>query len=234
MNLLVMAKEPMAGRSKTRLCPPCTPAQAAELAEAALADTLEVVACLAGDEVTPVLALDGRPGSWLPAGFRVIAQRGNGFDERLANAWDDTGGPTLQIGMDTPQVTVELLAAALTTLSSPGTDAVLGRASDGGWWALGLHRPDRRVFVGVPMSTATTGAFQLAQLRSLDLTVSELPELRDVDLFDDAVSVATSAPGTRFAAALNRTWGQIARQCVRFGTQFGGGDAVGARGRVSA
>lgn len=199
-----MAKAPVAGRSKTRLCPPCTPAQAAELAEAALADTLHAVATLAGNGagVRAVLALDGEPGEWLPPGFTVVAQRGRAFDERLANAWDDAGGPGFQIGMDTPQVTPAALDAALTTLDGPGTDAVLGRAPDGGWWGIGLRRPDRRAFLGIPMSTPGTGTAQLARLGSLGLTVAQLAEMRDVDRFDDALAVAAEAPGTRFAAAV--------------------------------
>lgn len=201
MILLVVAKAPVAGRSKTRLCPPCTPAQAAELAEAALADTLDAVAAASG---RPVLALDGTPGDWLPPGFRVFAQRGGGFDERLANAWDDAGGPGLQIGMDTPQVTPALLDEALAALDEPGTDAALGPALDGGWWALGLRRPDRRALLGVPMSTAGTGRAQLGRLRSLGLRVAALPALRDVDCFDDARAVAAVAPRSRFALALRR------------------------------
>ena len=201
MNLLVMAKAPVPGHSKTRLCPPCTPAEAAALAEAALADTLETVAAAGA---RPVLALDGSPGPWLPAGFRVFPQRGDGLDERLANAWDDAGGPAVQIGMDTPQVTVALLGSAIAALEAPGTGAVLGPAPDGGWWALGLHRPQRRALIGVPMSTPSTGAIQRRRLRALGLRVATLPTLRDVDRFDDALAVAAEVPHSRFAQAVHR------------------------------
>ena len=199
MNLLVVAKAPQAGRSKTRLCPPCTPANAAAVAEAALADTLEVVAATGA---RPVLALSGPPGAWLPAGFRVLPQRGGGLDERLANAWEDAGGGGVQIGMDTPQVTSALLDWALSALDVPGTGAVLGPAVDGGWWAIGLQRPDRRCFIGVPMSTPSTGAAQRRRLAGLGLRVTDLPVMRDVDCFDDAEAVARAAPRTRFAAAV--------------------------------
>ena len=199
MNLLVVAKAPRAGRSKTRLCPPCTPAQAAAVAEAALADTLDAVAATGA---RPVLALCGPPGPWLPPGFRVIPQRGDGLDGRLANAWDDAGGAGVQIGMDTPQVTAALLDGALAALDTPGTDAVLGAAEDGGWWAIGLRRPDRRCFAGVPMSTPFTGAAQRRRLASLGLRIAGLPRLRDVDVFDDAVAVAAAAPRTRVAATV--------------------------------
>src|SRR5688500_4457952 len=98
--LIVIAKEPVPGRVKTRLCPPCTPEQAARLARAALEDTL--AAC--GDTVGAgrrVLALDGEPGGWLPRGWDVVAQRGAGLAERLAHAFADVGGPAFLLGMDT-------------------------------------------------------------------------------------------------------------------------------------
>jgi uncharacterized protein len=196
--LLVIAKEPVAGRVKTRLCPPCTPAQAAWLARAALADTL--AAGGAARDARRVLVLDGRPGSWLPAGWDVVPQRGQGLAERLAAAFDDVGGPALLIGMDTPQVRPPLLDAGLRALGRH--DAVFGEAADGGYWAIGLRIPDPAVFAGVPMSLDCTGAIQRARLDALGLRTLELPPLRDVDDIAAAHAVAADAPGSRFAAAL--------------------------------
>lgn len=200
-HVLVMAKSPAPGRSKTRLCPPLTHAQAAAVAEAALADTLDTVArCGAGRRI---LALDGPPGDWIPPGFRVVPQRGTSFNRRLAAAWSDAGGPGLQIGMDTPQITAELLDRCLETVSRPGASAALGRAIDGGWWAIGLAQPwDVDVFSGVPMSTAHTGMAQLARLAACGHRVRRLPVLRDVDVIDDAAAVAALAPASRFARTL--------------------------------
>jgi rSAM/selenodomain-associated transferase 1 len=201
--LIVIAKAPRAGYSKTRLCPPCTPREAASLARAALIDTLEAArATLAGRHV---LVLDGEPGDWLPAGFDVVPQRGGGLDERLAHAFEDVGAPALLIGMDTPQVTPGELRIGLARLAEPATDAVLGPAPDGGYWAIGLRKPDRRAFVGVPMSSATTCRAQRARLATLGLRVRDLPALRDVDRIDDARAVAALAPSGRFARALART-----------------------------
>ena len=199
MQIIVMAKAPVAGRVKTRLCPPCTPEEAARLAEAALIDTLAAALASSSDRV--VLALEGAPGPWLPAGVEVVAQRGEGFHDRLAAAWMDIGGPAVQIGMDTPQVTPALLDQAALLLLEPGTDAVLGPAADGGWWALGLRRARPAVFRGVPMSRPDTGARQADRLAALDLRTRTLPCLRDVDTIEDAVEVAAGAPDTRFAAA---------------------------------
>jgi glycosyltransferase A (GT-A) superfamily protein (DUF2064 family) len=200
VHMLVMAKAPEPGRVKTRLCPPCDPVEAAALAEAALADTCDAVA--RSGAARRVVALDGEPGSWLPPGFEVVAQRGRSLEERLANAWADTGGPGVQIGMDTPHVTPGMLDEALGRLRAPSTSAVLGRALDGGWWAIGLERPDRRVFLGVPMSTPSTGVAQRRRLRALGHRVTELPPMRDVDRIEDALAVARLAPETRFADTL--------------------------------
>ena len=192
-TLLVIAKEPVAGRVKTRLVPPCTPWQAAALAEAALADTLHAV--LAAPARRRVLVLDGAPGPWLPPGFEVIPQCGGGLDERLAAAFAVVPGPALLVGMDTPQLTPGLL-----TVDWEGTDAWFGAAADGGFWGLGLRVPDAALVRGVPMSTADTGAVQQARLHAAGLRVAELPRLRDVDTAADAVAVACQAPLTRFAA----------------------------------
>ncbi|WP_328874490.1 DUF2064 domain-containing protein [Streptomyces sp. NBC_00287] len=192
-TLLVIAKEPRPGRVKTRLTPPFTPEEAAALAEAALADTLDTVAR------TParrrVLVLDGTPGPWLPPGFEVVPQCAGGLDERLAAAFAACTGPSLLIGMDTPQVTPELL-----TVDFADCDAYFGPAEDGGFWALGLAEPDPSILRGVPMSTPHTGAAQRARLTGL--RVRDLPVLRDVDTAHDAHLVAEAAPGGRFATRL--------------------------------
>lgn len=198
MHVLVVAKEPLAGFVKTRLCPPFTAAEAADYAMAALADTLEAVAACGADE--KVLALDGSPGLWLPAGFRVVAQHGSTFNERLARAWADAGGPGLQIGMDTPQVTASLLDDSLAVIAPGG--AALGGTPDGGWWALGLWAPDDAAFDHVPMSRPDTGLLQRAQLHRLGYEVHDLSELTDVDDVTDAVMVAAEAPHLRSSAVV--------------------------------
>ncbi|OLZ62493.1 glycosyltransferase [Streptomyces sp. IMTB 2501] len=196
-TLLVIAKEPLPGRVKTRLTPPFTPRQAARLAEAALCDTLHAVA--AAPATRRVLVLDGAPGPWLPPGFEVLPQCTGGLDGRLADAFAHCSGPALLIGMDTPQVTPELLA-----VDFAGCDAYLGPAEDGGFWALGLAEPDPALLRGVPMSTPETGAMQRERLLAAGLRVRELPRLRDVDTAADAHAVAALAPHGRFAARLAR------------------------------
>jgi glycosyltransferase A (GT-A) superfamily protein (DUF2064 family) len=196
-TLLVIAKEPRPGRVKTRLTPPFTPLEAAALAEASLADTLRTVA--ATPAARRVLVLDGTPGDWLPPGFDVVPQCPGGLDERLADAFSLCSGPALLIGMDTPQVTPELL-----TVDFAECDAYFGPAEDGGFWALGLAAPDPALLRGVPMSTPQTGAVQRSRLVGAGMRVRNLARLRDVDTVRDAELVAASVPYGRFAAELAR------------------------------
>jgi rSAM/selenodomain-associated transferase 1 len=197
--LLVLAKEPRPGRVKTRLVPPCTPVEAAALAEAALRDTLDVAARSRGAGRL-VLVLDGSAPAWLASGVEVIAQRGGGLAERLAAAFADAGEPAFLIGMDTPQITSALIDAGLAAVEH--ADAAFGPAADGGYWGIGLRRADDAVFRGVPMSEPGTGAAQLRRLLALGLRTSLLPQLRDVDTIADAHAVAAVAPRSRFARAL--------------------------------
>lgn len=227
-TLLVIAKEPVPGRVKTRLTPPYSPRQAAALAEASLADTLDAV--LRAPARRRVLVLDGAPGAWLPPGFDVVPQVSGGLDERLAAAFAGCTGPTLLVGMDTPQLTPALLEPTLRPDAWLGCDALggdalghdalggdalggdalgcdawFGPAEDGGFWALGLAEPDPSLLLGVPMSTDLTGRIQRRRLTDAGLRVRDLPRLRDVDTAADAAEVAALAPGSRFAAALRAT-----------------------------
>jgi glycosyltransferase A (GT-A) superfamily protein (DUF2064 family) len=198
-HILVMAKAPQPGAVKTRLCPPLSFREAADLAAASLADTLAAVADCHAER--KIVALHGEPGEWLPSGFEIIKQSDGGLDRRLAAAWGEAGGPGLQIGMDTPQASAQLLDECLEATFRPGTTASLGLAADGGWWAIGLSASwHRDIFTGVPMSTPATGQLQLRRLRQLGHTVAVLPELRDVDHIRDARIVSAVAPQSRFAS----------------------------------
>lgn len=192
LTVIVLAKEPLPGRAKTRLTPPCTPDQAAALARAALTDTLRVVARTPADR--RILAVEG---SWSSDtdGFEVIGQASGGLDERIGAALEYANGPAVLVGMDTPQLTPELLGGC----DFERCPAWLGPASDGGYWLIGLSRPDASLIRRVPMSTSSTYRHQHQRLRENGLEVGVLPELRDVDTWSDAIRVADSAPETGFA-----------------------------------
>lgn len=199
-TVIVLAKEPVAGRVKTRLVPPLTHTAAARLAAAALSDTVAVVSRVPARE--RVLAFDGDVAGWLPSGWRHVTQSGGGLDVRLGAAFDAVGaGPAVLFGMDTPQ----LRPADLVGFDPSRYDACFGPAADGGYWTIGFAdaRNAAAAIRGVPMSSAHTGAVQLRRLHERGMRVQILDTLVDVDTIDTAVAVAELAPHTAFAAALN-------------------------------
>jgi len=210
VTVLVVAKAPVPGLAKTRLAATVGDDAAADIAAAALLDTLDAVA--AAPVQARVVALTGdlaaaRRGDEIQcclADFIVVEQRGSDFADRLANAHADAaaqapGLPVLQIGMDTPQVTAALLAQSAMTLLT--CDAVLGPARDGGWWVLGVTDAELAACLrSVPMSRSDTGAVTLAALRDTGVGVSLLTELADVDTTADVEAVRREClPDSRFA-----------------------------------
>ncbi len=200
-TVIVLAKEPIPGRVKTRLCPPLTHDDAAALAAAALSDTLEAI--LAVRCTRRILALDGNAGSWVPAEFEVRPQPAGGLAERLTAAFADVEGPGALVGMDTPQVPPPLIEHALDSVRAEGT-AALGPSTDGGFWLVAFARAPSRAFNGIPMSSPATGIAQRRRLDELGLRTTVLPTLRDVDDYSDACAVARAAPTSRFATMLAR------------------------------
>ena len=208
-RVLVLAKAPAAGRVKTRLGADIGMDAAAEVAAAALLDTLAAGRGAVGAERC-VLALDGElpdatRGAELvraTAGWTVYPQRGDGFAERLVNAHLDLPGvgPVVQVGMDTPQLRPADLLAVVAALDEDS--AVLGPAVDGGWWVLGLRDPgNARILSCVAMSTSATHEDTRQALVEAGLSVGATPTMRDVDTVVDAALVAALAPGTHFARA---------------------------------
>jgi rSAM/selenodomain-associated transferase 1 len=215
LALVVLAKAPVPGQVKTRLCPRATPHEAAGIAAAALLDTLDAVRSVPGGRV--VVALAGRlrsavrPDELAAAlnGLTVLAQRGADLGHRIAAAHRDVaallpGVPSLLVGMDTPQLDPDVLGDAADQLRDDRVDALLGPAADGGWWALGLRDPRRAdVLRGVATSRDDTGERTAHALLEAGLRLRLLPELRDVDTVDDALAVAAGVPHSRFARAVD-------------------------------
>ncbi|UFS59720.1 TIGR04282 family arsenosugar biosynthesis glycosyltransferase [Subtercola endophyticus] len=206
LTVVVIAKECVPGRVKTRLTPALSYEQAASVAFASLTDTLEAVNHIAATR--RILAFDGNPDNAPDEadGFEIIQQACGGLDTRLAAIFDQCTGPTLLVGMDTPQLTAADLNAAargmqLAAQHGDAASAWLGFANDGGFWALGMTHPDGDHIRGVAMSQHNTGRVQLERLLDAGLEVSLLSELIDVDTFADAVDVAALAPHSRFARA---------------------------------
>lgn len=197
-TLIIIAKETLPGRVKTRLHPPLSLAAAADLAAASVADTLAAVAGLPASR--RILLFDGIIPPVGADDYEVIQQVAGGLDERIAAIFDSVDGRTVLIGMDTPQVSAAHLAPVFE--KSYGVDAWFGPAADGGFWALGMEVPRGDLVRGVPMSCDDTGAIQLSRLRSAGLRVATLPTLTDVDTIHSAREVAALIPTSRFAATL--------------------------------
>jgi glycosyltransferase A (GT-A) superfamily protein (DUF2064 family) len=204
-TLLVVAKAPVPGRAKTRIAATVGDSLAAELAAAALLDTLETTA---GVGWPVVVALTGDLGEAVRApeiadaleGVRVIGQRGDGLGQRLAHAHADADGGhgVVQVGMDTPHLTVQDYLDAGALVGRGGR--VMGPAADGGWWLLGLPDPgDATALAGVGMSVDDTAE---QTERALGGEVARLRVVRDMDTWHDAAVIAEDIPTSRLAAVV--------------------------------
>ena len=205
-TLVVIAKECLPGRVKTRLHPDLTLEQAAEAAAASLADTFAALAGLPAER--RILAFDGilsPPGS---EPYDVIPQTSGDLDERLAAVFDAAEGPTLLVGMDTPQLSAADLAPYFPWPDD--TDFAFGPALDGGFWCLGMREPRGDLIRGVPMSRDDTGVQQLKRLCETGGAVRMLPPLMDIDTIVEARAVAALAPDTLFAQTLRSMIGVVA------------------------
>ena len=210
--VVVLAKSPVPGVAKTRLAAAVGDGRAADLAAAALLDTLELcaevfssgfrVAALAGD------LADARRGEELAAaleGWHVIEQRGGGLGERICHALHEThrltGGPVVLVGMDTPHLRARVLAEVAETVAATGLP-VLGPATDGGWWVLATADPRQADgLADVPMSRPDTYDRTHEAICRVARRVAPAPVMRDVDTAADAAWAAVAAPRSRFARA---------------------------------
>lgn len=208
MHITIIAKTPVPGLVKTRLCPPCTHEQAAELTRAGMLDTIEAIdgAFQPALDAARTLLLDGEVEPWMPANWHVVPQRGDGLRERIRNGFHDLG-PGIIVGMETPHVAA-LLPDAIDHLLAGRN--LLGLADDGGYWAIGLCARAAaqvdEVFSAIEMSTSTTGEQQLHRLQAFGGDTVLLPRARDLDDYADLRAIADSNRGGRL--------GDLARQVV--------------------
>ena len=218
----VMAKAPQAGRSKTRLCPPLTPLQAAEMSAAFLRDTTENMASAAlHAPIVPYAAYAPTGGesllrSCMAEGTKLLLADGstpmpdgvNGFGRCLLHAIQGMLGfghaAACVLSSDSPTVPTAFLIQAARLLLAPGDRAVLGPAADGGYYLLGLKTAHAAMFRGIAWSTDTVADTTRARARELGLDLVELEPWYDVDdaaslnvLLRDSAGYA--APATRAA-----------------------------------
>ncbi len=189
--LTVMAKAPRPGKVKTRLSPPLTPEQASALNICFIRDTTENICQVteAGNSAgvvayTPIgdeAAFDGL----LPPAFQLLAQRGDGFGERLLRASEDLFAcgftAVCLIDSDSPTLPQDALLQAVETLSRPGDRMVLGGSDDGGYYLMGIKRLHHRLFEQIDWSTERVFAQTLERAREIGLQTELLPTWYDVD-----------------------------------------------------
>jgi hypothetical protein len=186
--MAIMAKAPRVGKVKTRLSPPLTLEQSAALNICFLKDTAEGLAGVAGADgmvcYTPVgdeTAFDGL----LPGSFRLIAQRGDKFGERLLCAAEDIlscgFGSVCLIDSDSPTVPKAAFEQAVAELAREGDRIVLGPSQDGGYYLIGLKRAHAAVFENITWSTASVCEETIERAREAGIEVAVLPLWYDVD-----------------------------------------------------
>jgi uncharacterized protein len=188
--LAVMTKAPRPGQVKTRLQPPLSPEEAAQLNICFLRDTAAAIksACRADAVGIGVYTPTGSEATYidiLPPEFRLLPQRGENFGERLAFAADDIlrcgFGCVCLIDSDSPTVSIEIYAQAIALLVRSGDRVVLGPADDGGYYLIGLKQNHRELFDGIDWSTERVLNQTIERAKQFGIEVELLPNGYDVD-----------------------------------------------------
>ena len=194
--LAIFAKAPIAGQVKTRLCPPLTHTQAAELFRCFLLDTVERMCSLETVQVfLAIMPADSEPlfrqlfRQTVPFPVRYLPQRGDSLGEReinmLADMLDAGFSRVVIIGSDIPTLPVAHIHEAFTRLEDPACDAVFGPSTDGGYYLVGACAVHRRLFENIAWSTPQVLEQTLEQARLHQLAVELVPSWYDVDTVED-------------------------------------------------
>jgi uncharacterized protein len=202
----IMAKAPLAGDVKTRLCPPLTVAEAAELYRAFLLDKIEQVRSLeaAGHAIAFTPERERGIFEGLAPDFTLIPQRGADLGGRLAASFEQFfargHAGVLLIDSDTPTLPIEFLFEALELIAKPGTDLVLGPSEDGGYYLIGLRARRPELFEGIAWSTPAVLPETIRRARDLGLGMAWLPRWFDVDTGSDLRRLRASLAATGAAS----------------------------------
>ncbi len=189
-----MTKAPRAGQVKTRLVPPLTPEQAAELNKCFLQDTVAAISACChqrplddarGVAVYTPVGAEAIYDDILPPDFFLIPQRGKSFGDRLYFAIDDLFACGFEsaclIDSDSPTVPALAYKQAVEKLSAPGDRIVLGPAEDGGYYLIGLKQPYSVLFERIDWSTERVFEQTLQRAEEIGVSVEFLPIGFDVD-----------------------------------------------------
>jgi rSAM/selenodomain-associated transferase 1 len=187
----IMAKASVAGTVKTRLVPPLTYEEAAELNTCCLSDVAANIAAAAASAPIQGFAAYHPLGSerffddLLPNGFRLLPPKEPNIGRSLFHAAQDLlaagYGSVCLINADSPTLPTEVLVEAVRLLRKPGDRVVLGPAADGGYYLIGLKRFHRRLFEGIDWSTERVYRQTLVRAGEVGVPVASLPVWYDVD-----------------------------------------------------
>ena len=193
----LFAKEPVAGRVKTRLSPALTAEQACWLYQTSLCET---VSRLLAADFPLVLCYDGRR-EWFAEtfpGLPLLAQAGNDLGNRMSKAaqelFSHCDGPVLLAGSDSPDLPISLVGQVLQSLHEKDVATIPCR--DGGYVVVGLRRLTTKVFAGIPWSTCEVLQETRQACRRLGLSYAETEEWYDLDEIDDLRQLVTRSPET--------------------------------------
>jgi rSAM/selenodomain-associated transferase 1 len=203
--LAVMAKVPVAGQVKTRLCPPLTPAEAATLARCFLLDRLDQLGEVSDGDVLVAFApkeRDAEMRDLLPAGIRRVPQEGSDLGARLDRVLTDllTEGyaGVIAVDADSPTLPTAYLRQACAVIRDGPVDVVVGPCEDGGYYLIGVRVPAPALFADMPWSTAMVTQETVARTRRLGLRLALLPSWFDVDRGEDLARLRAPAPPEAF------------------------------------
>jgi uncharacterized protein len=188
----VMIKTPRNGFSKTRLSPPFSLEEAADISRCFLKDTSATIEALSHEDsfvvgvaiYTPV-GSEGDLGELLPPGFKMIAQRETGFGTRLLGATQDLFSvgfaAVCLVNSDSPTLPFHYLQDLATFLKEPKDRLVIGPSLDGGYYALGLRRAHTRLFEDITWTTDRVYGQTIERSKEINLPAITLPAWYDVD-----------------------------------------------------
>jgi hypothetical protein len=187
ISIVVMAKAPEPGRTKTRLSPPLTPGEAAGLYSSMLLDTISRIGSLSAVDLWLAYTPDEEE-AWfrqaIAPSFHLMAQRGDDLGQRMHRIIEErhAGGASgvVVVGTDLPTLPIEYVSEAIDRLQG-GAEIILGPSEDGGYYLVGMREPDARLFEGISWSRKTVLRETVDKASELEKAVVTVPSWYDID-----------------------------------------------------
>jgi rSAM/selenodomain-associated transferase 1 len=189
--IIVMVKAPLPGLAKTRLTPPLAQSEAASLALCFVKDVVKSALGITQNVILAFTPSGGRAllDASLPDNLHWIEQRGQHLGERLissiAYAHNLGFGPIIVLGSDSPTLPPSFIQQACQILTAGPADVVLGPTADGGYYLVGVRKPEPEIFHNITWSSPLTLEHTVRNINQLGLRLATLEQWYDVDTFED-------------------------------------------------